>query len=60
MMIAKNLKQFRMSNKQMVYVTFAISFVIVKDIFAYQLFKKDLNKYLFGKSNMANTSPGVV
>ena len=44
----------------MTYVTFAISFLTVKDIFAYQLFKKSLNRYLSDKSNMANTYSGII
>lgn len=39
----------------MAYVTFAINFGMVKDIFAYQLFKKGLNRCLSDKNNMANT-----
>lgn len=37
------------------YVAFAISFLIVNNIFAYQLFKKGLNRYLFSKNNITNT-----
>ena len=44
----------------MTYMTFAISFVKVKNIFAYQIFKKDLNRYLSGKSNIANKQWEIV
>ena len=43
-----------MINKQMAYVTFAISFVTMKNFFLYQLLKKDLNSYLSDRSNIAN------
>lgn len=53
-MIIKNIKLFKIYNKQMAYIAFAISFLMVNDIFAYQLFKKNLNKYLFNKNNITN------
>lgn len=39
----------------MAYVTFAINFVTMKEIFAYQFFKDGLNRDSFDKTNMANT-----
>lgn len=38
----------------MTYIIFAINFIMVKNIFAYQLFKKSLNKYLSNKNNIVN------
>ena len=55
MIMAENFKRFKMSNKQMSYVIFAIGFVMVKDIFVNEFFKKNLNKCLLDKRNMANT-----
>ncbi len=40
MMIAENIKSFRMNNKKMANVTFSISFVKVKVIIANKFFKK--------------------
>lgn len=54
MIIAKNLKYFKISNKKKTYMTFVINFILVKNIFAYQFFKKSLNQYFLGKNNMAN------
>lgn len=44
----------------MVYIIFAMNFIIVNAIFAYQLFKKSLNKCLFGKNNTANMQSSVI